>query len=139
MKKTTLLRFALAFAFVGCTTVPVLAEGAFPNPQPTWTATDWSVFSENLVAGLQGDNEGVKLSALQMIVRYGKHLDVRDSQFEVVELFRSHPDRQVRRLAAIACRELKSEWAVGFLRMSEPFEKDERVRATIHSLVAEQD
>lgn len=129
----------VAVVFLGCTTTPVFASSPAPLPTPeaTWKAADWDAFSQNLVAALAGENEGLKLSALQMIVRHGEHLDVRDAEFEVVRLFRDHPDRQVRRLAAVACSELKSGWAMGFLRMSEDFEKDDRVRATIHSLVSE--
>lgn len=111
---------------------------AWPTPKPTWTEADWRTFSQNLVVGLASDNEGLKLSALQMIVEYGDRLDVRAAEYDVVRLFRGHPDRQVRRLAAIACSRLHSNWAMGFLRMSEPFEPDARVRATIQSIVRNQ-
>lgn len=138
MRKSMLYRTALTLAFLGCAALPARAD-AFPTPRASWAAADWDTFSQNLVAGLQDGNEGVKLSALQMIIRYGDHLDVRAAEFEVVRLFRGHEDRQVRRLAAVACSRLKSDWAMGFLRMSEAFEKDDRVQATIHSLVTERD
>ncbi len=132
-KTVRLVLFALMLA---CAALPARADSpVFPAPQPSWTAADWNAFSQNLVAALAGDNEGVKLSALQMIVRHGERLDVRAAQFDVVRLVRGHPDRRVRRLAAVACGCLKSRWAIGFLRQSEPFEKDDQVRATMRSLV----
>ena len=118
---------------------PVLAGPlAWPTPEPTWTEADWRAFSENLVVGLASDNEGLKLSALQLIVEHGDRLDVRAAEHDVVRLFRGHHDQRVRRLAAVACSRLRSGWAMGFLRMSERFEPDARVRATIHSIVRNQ-
>lgn len=135
LARRTLLPLAALALFAG----PARADSSsWPTPDETWAETDWVAFSENLVVGLGGDNEGLKLSALQMIVRYGDHLDVRAAEFDVIRLFQDHPDQRVRRLAAVACGRLKSNWAMGFLRMAEPFERDARVRATIRSLVRSQ-
>ena len=135
MMPKTLIRTALAVALFGCAASAGLAS-PLPTPQPTWQAADWQAFSQNLVVALASENEGVKLSALQLIVHHGERLDVRAAQFDVAELFRSHPDQRVRRLAAVACSRLRSEWAMGFLRLSEPFERDAQVRATIRSLTS---
>lgn len=135
--KSPTARLAFVLVLFGGMAAPSLAEApTFPTPRATWTASDWNTFSQNLVAGLAGENEGVKLSALQLIVRHGDRLNVRAAEHDVARLLR-HKDRQVRRLAAVACSQLKSEWAMGFLRMSEPFEIDNSVRATIHSIVSE--
>ena len=135
MMPQVLIRTALAVVFIGCTVAPALAN-PLPTPQPSWEAADWQAFSQNLVTALASDNEGVKLSALQLVVHYGDRLDVRAAQFEVAKLFRSHQDQRVRRLAAVACSRMKSPWAMGFLRLSEPFERDAQVRATIRSLTS---
>lgn len=106
----------------------------WPTPDASWSETDWAAFSENLVVALATDNDGLQQSALQMIVRYGDRLDVRDAAFDVIRMFRDHRDPRVRRLAAVACTQLGSGWALGFLRMAEPFERDARVRATLQSI-----
>ncbi len=141
MKPTMLARnslFTLALAVV--LAAPSVANTPeLPTPQPTWAEADWTTFSDNLVHALAGDHDGLKTSALQLIVRHGDRLDVRGAQFDVVRLFRSHHDERVRRLAAVACTKLNSEWAVGFLRQSESFEKSEAVRGTIRALLAERD
>lgn len=141
MKHKTRARLILSVAvlLVGLGGTPVLAgPDGWPTPQPTWSEADWSAFSRNLVAGLAGDNEGLKLSALQLIVEHGDRLDVRAAEFDVIRLFQDHRDQRVRRLAAVACSRLKSGWAMGFLRMSEPFERDAHVRETLRSIVRNQ-
>lgn len=112
---------------------------AFPTPEPSWTDADWQAFSENLVVGLASDNDGLRASALQMIIRYGEKLDVDEAAFDVARIYRDHDNEQMRHLAAVSCLHLKSDWAISYLRMSEPFEKAERVKHTIHALLAEVD
>lgn len=132
-------RTLLPFAALALLAVPVRADThPWPTPDAAWTEADWAAFSENLVVGLATDNEGLKLSALQMIVRYGDRLDVQAAAFDVIRMFQDHQDQRVRRLAVVACGQLKSNWAMGFLRMSESFERDARVRATIQSIVRNQ-
>ena len=111
----------------------------FPTPEPTWTEADWQAFSENLVVGLASDNDGLRASALQMIIRYGDRLDVGEAAFDVARIYRDHKNEGMRHLAAVSCVHLKSAWAVSYLRMSEPFEKSERVQHTIRALLAEVD
>ena len=111
----------------------------FPTPEPTWTEADWQAFSENLVVGLASDNDGLRASALQMIIRYGDRLDVGEAAFDVARIYRDHKNEGMRHLAAVSCVHLKSDWAVSYLRMSEPFEKSERVQHTIRALLAEVD
>jgi hypothetical protein len=122
--------------------VPVLAnppDPPFAPPQPGAAETAWLAFGDNLVEGLAHGNEGVKLSALQMIIRYGDRLDVRAAEFDVVRLYRSHPNKKVRRLALVAIGHLGSDWALGFLRMSDLFETDSVLQATLRAVVADCD
>jgi hypothetical protein len=74
-----------------------------------------------------------------MIIRYGDRLDVRASAFDVARLYRDHRDERMRHLAAVACLHLNDDWAVGYLRMSEPFERSARVLHSIRALLAEAD
>ena len=132
-------RALLPFVVLAFLSGPAFADThPWPTPDASWVEADWAAFSENLVVGLASDNEGLKLSALQMIVRYGDHLDVQAAAFDVVRMFQDHRDQRVRRMAAVACSRLKSGWAMGFLRMSEPFERDARVRTTLQSIVRNQ-
>ncbi|MEP0547851.1 MAG: hypothetical protein ABJF88_13030 [Rhodothermales bacterium] len=136
---------AIALLLVLAVAAPALAgplspeTPEWPTPEATWKKADWDAFSQNLVVGLATENDGLRASALQMIIRYGDNLDVRDATFDVVEIYRSHPNERMRRLAAVTCLHLKNEWAMSFLRMSEPFEGSDTVLHTVRALLAEHD
>ena len=141
MIRSTALLLLLVLAFAAPALAGPTSSDApeWPTPEATWKKADWDAFSENLVVGLASDNDGLRASALQMIVRYGDKLDVRDATFDVVKIYRSHPDERMRRLAAVACPHLNDEWAMSFLRMSEPFEGSDTVLQTVRALLAEHD
>jgi hypothetical protein len=132
-----LLALAVAAPALAGSTAPNTPE--WPTPEVTWKKADWDAFSQNLVVGLATDNDGLRASALQMIIRYGENLDVRAATFDVVKIYRSHPDERMRRLAAVACPRLNDAWAMSFLRMSEPFEGSDTVLHTVRALLAEHD
>lgn len=136
-RPSLLLLITLLTAFLAA---PALADPpALPVPEPDWTAADWQAFSENLLVGLASDNDGLRASALQRIIQYGDRLDVQAAAFDVARIYREHEDDRMRRLAAVSCMHLKNKWAVSFLRMSEPFERSEKIRHTIHALLAAED
>lgn len=100
-------------------------------------AATWAVFSKNLVHALQMDNDGVKMAAMQYIIRYNDKLDVDVAAVDVARLYRNHKDDNVRRMAAVALSKMQSPWAMGYLRLSAQYEKSETVRQTIKAIVAE--
>ncbi|MDX1532211.1 MAG: hypothetical protein R3362_11845 [Rhodothermales bacterium] len=126
------LALALTLAF------PAQADPPLPTPPaPDATEAQWAAFGENLVVALQDGNDGVKAGAMQMIIHYGDRLDCRAAQFDVIRIYRSHPDERMRRLAIVTAGALQSGWAMGFLRMSEPFEKSDILKKTIQAVVHE--
>ena len=139
MTRSIALLLVLAFATPVIAGPDVAEALPWPTPEATWQQADWDAFSQNLVVGLASDNDGLRASALQMIVRYGDRLDVRAATFDVVRIYREHDDERMRRLAAVTCAHLKDEWAMSFLRMSEPFEGSDTVLRTVRALLAEHD
>lgn len=138
MKRSSLLLLTtLLTAFLAA---PALADPpGLPTPEPDWTDADWQAFSENLVVGLASDNDGLRASALQRIIQYGDRLNVQAAAHDVARIYREHGDERMRRLAAVSCVHLKDRWAVSFLRMSEPFERSEKLQHTIRALLAQED
>ena len=100
-------------------------------------AATWKAFSTNLVHALKMDNDGVKVAAMQYVIRYGDKLDVGAAVFDVMRIYRNHKDDDVRRMAVVALSRMQSEGAIGFLRLSVEYEKSETVRHTIQAVVAE--
>ena len=99
-------------------------------------AATWKAFSENLVHALEMDNDGVKVAAMQYIIRYNTQLDVDEAAIAVARLYRNHEDDNVRRMAVVALSQMQSDWAIGYLRLSVNYEKSETVRQTIEAVVA---
>jgi hypothetical protein len=85
---------------------------------------DWKAFSKNLVNALQSDNTGLQQSAMQMIIRYGDKLNVKDGLFKVVHIYRRDQDRRVRLLALGAIAQMNSNWAMFFVKRGIKFESD---------------
>lgn len=97
---------------------------AAPNPN-----VNWDVFSKNLVKAINSDNEGLKESAMCMIIRYGDNLDIpRSTVFEIVKTFRSDKDKNVRLLALVTLHKIEDPWAMDFLKRHRRFEKEERIQ-----------
>ena len=84
--------------------------------------TDWTAFSINLKNALNAENEGLKRSALQQIIRYHDCLDVKEAAIAILHIYRSHPDFQTRRLALTALPKTNSNYAIGYLRLAVEYE-----------------
>ncbi|MCH8963058.1 MAG: hypothetical protein IH820_17535 [Bacteroidetes bacterium] len=97
----------------------------------------WKAFSTNLVHALKMDNDGVKVAAMQYIIRYGDKLDVGAAVFDVMGIYRNHNDDNVRRMAVVALGRMQSDGAIGFLRLFMEYEKSESVLHTIQAVVSE--
>ena len=100
-------------------------------------AATWKAFSTNLVHALKMDNDGVKVAAMQYVIRYGDRLDVGAAVFDVMRIYRNHTDDNVRRMAVVALSRMQSKGAIGFLRLSVAFEPSDTVRHTIQAVVSE--
>jgi len=100
-------------------------------------AATWKTFSKNLVHAVRMDHDGVKMAAMQYIIRYNDKLDVDEAAVDVARLYRNHEDDNVRRMAVVALSKMQSAWAMGYLRLSQHYEKTLAVRQTIQAVVAQ--
>lgn len=103
---------------------------------PVRDAATWKLFSKNLVQAIQSDTEGLKLAALQMVIRYGELVDVDAAVFDVVRLYRNHDDLHVRQMAVVTLGAMKHGWAMDFLTRSARFEQDPVLQKTIRAVLA---
>ncbi len=87
----------------------------------------WDVFSKNIVKAIKSPNEGLRFSAMGMIIRYGDSLNVEDAVFDIMRLFRSHKDVRVRRLALVTLHKIQNKWIIYFLERNQNFEKNEGI------------
>lgn len=128
---------ALSLTFTAyATTGPDKGAKALDAAKEAVSAAQWDVFSKNITAALGSDHEGIQTSALQMVIRYGENVSVREAVYDVMRIYRNHSDDNMRRMAVVALGEMDSKWAIGFLKMSVEHEKSPAIRKTIQSVIA---
>ena len=71
---------------------------------------EWNTFSDNLVQALQCDSDGLKASAMQMIIKHADNVWVHDAAYEVYQIFRNHENEKMRQLALVALYKMQNAW-----------------------------
>ena len=128
MRRPTLLMLILLIVFTSLT----WGENAVQNTKVNWTA-----FSRNLVKAIATENDGLRISALSMVVKYSENLDVDDAVFDIVWIFRNSKDIRVRQLALVTLHKMKNHWAMDFLKRNLKFEENETIRNQSYCIVKE--
>ncbi len=95
----------------------------------------WQGFSENLIVALKSDHDGLKVAAMGMVIRFGAKVNVQEAVFDVMRIYRNHPNEKMRRMALVALGQMESSWAIGFLTRAEQFEKSPALHHTLTAVV----
>ena len=95
----------------------------------------WQKASQNMVYALKHGPDGLKQSVLQNIIRYGENLQMDEAVFEIMSIYRSHPDERVRQLALVALYKMNNSWALSFLERAVKFEKSPKLRKSICAIL----
>jgi hypothetical protein len=85
---------------------------------------NWDKFSKSLVKSLKSDNEGVRLSAMQLVIKYGDKVNVADARYEVMDTFMNSKNQKVRQLALVTLYKINNVFDMGLLELQMPFEED---------------
>ena len=91
----------------------------------------WDQFSKGLVQALQSDNIGLKLSAMQMVIKYGDKVNVEAARYDVMDTFLYSKDRRVRRLALVTLSKINNTFDMGLLERQIGFEEDPVIKNQI--------
>ena len=101
--------------------------------------TDWDAFGKNLVKGIESGNEGVRQAAMRHIILYNQlypgKLDASDAVWDIMKIFRTHKNPQVRRLAMVALFSIGNERAIFLLKRNVKFEEDKEINKHCYSLI----
>jgi len=145
MKKSTVIAVVMLLA-VGMTNVEAshlvndeteAIEALNKNAITYVEAGKWEAFSENLALSLQSEYDGVKSAALGMIIRYGNQLDMEQSVFDVMKIYRNHDNESMQRMALVALGQMENDWAIEFLERAHRFEDSPVLQQTIKAVVAD--
>jgi len=96
---------------------------------------DWKLVSKNLVKALASENDGLRQSAMVLIVRHSDKLRVNDAVYDVMHIYRTHKNERVKQLALATLHKMQSKWAMGFLRMDLKFQESERLRRMVLAIL----
>ena len=91
-------------------------------------ATDYEAFSKNLVKAVKADNQGLQVSALQQVIKYGNKVEVKDATLDIVRIYRRSNNEQFRQLALAAINAMESEWALGIVKRDYQFEANPKIK-----------
>lgn len=122
--RTQLFTVALAALF--------LLSVPFVNASET---VDWQKYSKKLVKSLKSDHEGVKLSAMQQVITYADKVSVDAAIYEIVQVYRTHPDLKVRQLALSTIHKTQNAWAMDFLKRNLVYETSPVLKAQIFHIL----
>ncbi len=70
-----------------------------------------------------------------MVIRFGEKVDVSDAVFDVVNIYRTHEDENMRRMALVTLGKMDSDWAIGFLQRAEQFETSDVLKQTMRAVI----
>ncbi len=88
---------------------------------------DWDVFSKNLVQAIKHGNEGLKCSAMQLIIKHADSVDVNEAVWDIMAIFKHHENPKVRQLAMVTLYKMKHDWAMFYLKRNLQFESNEAI------------
>ena len=96
---------------------------------------NWDQFSKGLNMALKSDNLGVKLSAMQLVIKYGNKVDVKDARYDVMDTFLYSKDRRVRQLALVTLSKINNTFDMGLLERQIKFEDDPIIKNQIAAVL----
>jgi hypothetical protein len=98
---------------------------------------NWKQVSKNLVRSLASDNEGLRQSAMAFFVEHADKLDINESVYDVMRIYRNHPNLRVRKLALVTLYKMQNKWAMEFLKVDLRFQDEQELKNMVAAIVLE--
>ncbi len=123
MKKVVMLTVVLALAMI------------FSN---AYASDEWNTFSDNLVQALRSDNDGLKASAMQMIIKHRGQVWVHDAAYDIYLIFRNHENDKMRQLALVTLYNMDNKWCISTICDELEYETSPSIRHQIMAIMCKQ-
>lgn len=98
---------------------------------------DWQAFSTNLIEAIKSSNDGLKMSAMQQVIRSSDSLDVALGRYVVMDVFMNNKDQKVRQLALATLIKIDNPMDIGLLELHYKWEKNEKIQEMIKNMLIE--
>ncbi|RPI02433.1 MAG: hypothetical protein EHM72_04185 [Calditrichaeota bacterium] len=104
----------------------LLVSAIYAEPQ---AKLDWQKFSKNLALAVCSENDGLRNSAMCMMIQYADQLTFdRSTIYDIIRIFRNNEDDNVRLLAMVTLYKSEDPWAMDFLKRHRRFEENQRIK-----------
>lgn len=123
--------FLLIFAF------SLQAKEKKTNWDQLIAKTNWQLYSKNLVKAIKSDNLGLKVSAMQQIIKYKKYVKVDEIVLDLVRLYRRYNDDRVRQLALVTLYSLQNDWAWSIIKRDYEYEGNPQIKRMLSVMLNE--
>jgi hypothetical protein len=80
------------------------------------------------VKAIKSDNEGLKVSALRLVIKHGDKVNVEEATLGIVELYRRSDNEQFRQLALAVINATQNEWALNIVARDYQFETNPTIK-----------
>ncbi|RMH80093.1 MAG: hypothetical protein D6681_18830 [Calditrichaeota bacterium] len=128
----------IAALVMGLILVVVSSGTGYGQTQKHVDNADWKTFNKNLIQALRSGNEGLQMSALQLIIEHAPRVDMEEPLYDVMRIYRNHSSVQMRRLAFVALTKIDNSQVRYFLKRQLRFESDPVIIKQLRHYVARQ-
>jgi hypothetical protein len=98
----------------------------------------WRAFSDNLIKALQSGNEGLQISALQLVNKHADKVWVHEAAYDIYQIFCNHENRRVRQLALVTLYRIQNGWALQCLCKDAEKESDPTIKRQMLAIMQQQ-
>lgn len=128
MKRNTTLLAIILLTSAALISNTALATQPIDNRDHLVTAVDRITFSKNILTALHSENAGLKISAMQKVVKYKDLVDINNSVLELMRVYRKSNDEKMRQLALVTIHAIQNDWALGILKRDLQFEQSPKIK-----------
>jgi len=102
------------------------------------TDDQWRAFSDNLINALKSGNEGLQISAMQLVVTHADNVWVHDAVYDIYQIFCNNENPRVRQLALVTLYRIQNNWVLQCLCKDVKKETNPTIKHQMLAIIQEQ-
>jgi len=98
----------------------------------------WFAFSVNLIEALKSNNEGLQISAMQLVIKHADKVWVHEAAYDIYQIFCNNENPRVRQLALVTLYKIQNRWALECLCKDVKKETNPIIQHQMQAIIHEQ-
>lgn len=98
----------------------------------------WRAFSQNLINALNSGNEGLQISAMQLVIKHADKVWVHEAAYSIYQIFCNHENPRVRQLALVTLYNINNSWALQCLCQDVKKETNPTIKHQMLAIIQQQ-